>query len=221
MKTVASLPILDFSQLQGDSAQQRAFLDKLSAAARDVGFFYLINHGVDASLSAQVQQQARHFFSLSEEARQQVSMIHSPHFRGYNRAGSERTRSAPDWREQFDIGAERPALSLQPGDPWLEASARAESLAARIAAAQACTAVMAAGNDCHGAAPAAGIRPGAGTSRRRVRPAVRRQAIARRWLELSERATSLPSRRRRALVSGSAATSVLNPRLVQPNPGMA
>lgn len=44
-------------------------------------------------------------------------MIHSPHFRGYNRAGSERTRSAPDWREQFDIGAERPALSLQPGDP--------------------------------------------------------------------------------------------------------
>jgi len=40
-------------------------------------------------------------------------------------------------------------------------------------------------------------------------------------LELSERATSLPSRRRRALVSGSAATSVLNPRLVQPNPGMA
>lgn len=117
MKTVASLPILDFSQLQGDSAQQQVFLDKLSAAARDVGFFYLINHGVDASLSAQVQQQARHFFALSEEARQQVSMIHSPHFRGYNRAGSERTRSAPDWREQFDIGAERPALSLQPGDP--------------------------------------------------------------------------------------------------------
>jgi isopenicillin N synthase-like dioxygenase len=39
-------------------------------------------------------------------------MIHSPHFRGYNRAASELTRGQPDWREQFDIGAERPACSL-------------------------------------------------------------------------------------------------------------
>ena len=37
----------------------------------------------------------------------------SPHFRGYNRAGLERTRGALDWRKQFDIGAERPARS-----PW-------------------------------------------------------------------------------------------------------
>ncbi len=35
----------------------------------------------------------------------------SPHFRGYNRARLERTRGALDWRKQFDIGAERPALS--------------------------------------------------------------------------------------------------------------
>ncbi len=38
-------------------------------------------------------------------------MIHSPHFRGYNRAASELTRGQPDWREQFDIGAERPAFN--------------------------------------------------------------------------------------------------------------
>ncbi len=37
-------------------------------------------------------------------------MIHF-HFRGYNRAASELTRGQPDWREQFDIGAERPALT--------------------------------------------------------------------------------------------------------------
>lgn len=39
-------------------------------------------------------------------------MVHSPHFRGYNRAAAELTRGQPDWREQFDIGAERPALQL-------------------------------------------------------------------------------------------------------------
>lgn len=44
-------------------------------------------------------------------------MIHSPHFRGYNRAGSEITRNQPDWREQFDIGAERPALKLSADEP--------------------------------------------------------------------------------------------------------
>ncbi len=44
-------------------------------------------------------------------------MIHSPHFRGYNRAGAELTRNQPDWREQFDIGAERTALQLTPQSP--------------------------------------------------------------------------------------------------------
>ncbi len=44
-------------------------------------------------------------------------MIHSPHFRGYNRAASELTRGQPDWREQFDIGAERPALTLSDDAP--------------------------------------------------------------------------------------------------------
>ncbi len=44
-------------------------------------------------------------------------MIHSPHFRGYNRAASELTRGEPDWREQFDIGAERPALRLDDNAP--------------------------------------------------------------------------------------------------------
>jgi len=116
MTQITSLPILDFSQLDGDAEQQQAFLQKLSRSARDVGFFYLINHGVDAALSAKVQQLSRQFFALSDDDKQQVSMIHSPHFRGYNRAGSELTRSQPDWREQFDIGAERPALALQSGE---------------------------------------------------------------------------------------------------------
>jgi len=116
MSQITSLPILDLSQLDGDEQQQQAFLDKLGRSARDVGFFYLINHGIDSELSAQVQQLSRQFFALSEAEKQQVSMIHSPHFRGYNRAGSELTRSQPDWREQFDIGAERGAIALQSGE---------------------------------------------------------------------------------------------------------
>ena len=46
-------------------------------------------------------------------------MALSPHFRRYTRPGWELTRGRPDWREQIDIGAERPALPTGPGaPPW-------------------------------------------------------------------------------------------------------
>lgn len=110
-----TLPILDLARYHG--AERDAFLTDLRHAARDIGFFYLINHGVDDALQHAVQREAQRFFALPDEQKQQVAMIHSPHFRGYNRAASELTRGQPDWREQFDIGAERPALLLSDDDP--------------------------------------------------------------------------------------------------------
>ena len=112
----ATLPVLDLARYTS-SAERDAFLADLRHAARDIGFFYLINHGVDDVLQDAVQREARRFFALTESQKEQVAMIHSPHFRGYNRAASEITRGQPDWREQFDIGAERPALLLSDSDP--------------------------------------------------------------------------------------------------------
>lgn len=111
-----TLPILDLARYF-NTAEREAFLDQLRTSARDIGFFYLINHGVNDELQRAVQHEARRFFALSDEQKQQVAMIHSPHFRGYNRAASEITRGKPDWREQFDIGAERPELLLSDSDP--------------------------------------------------------------------------------------------------------
>lgn len=111
-----TLPVLNLVRYF-NPAERDAFLEQLRTAARDIGFFYLTNHGVNDALQSAVQQEARRFFSLSDEQKQQVAMIHSPHFRGYNRAASELTRGKPDWREQFDIGAERPALRISDSDP--------------------------------------------------------------------------------------------------------
>lgn len=111
-----TLPILDLARYF-NPAEREAFLDQLRTSERDIGFFYLINHGVNDELQRAVQHEARRFFALSDEQKQQVAMIHSPHFRGYNRAASEITRGKPDWREQFDIGAERPELLLSDSDP--------------------------------------------------------------------------------------------------------
>ncbi|WP_265534239.1 isopenicillin N synthase family dioxygenase [Pseudomonas saponiphila] len=114
---ITALPILDLSQLEASQEQRQAFLLNLRQAARDVGFFYLTGHGIDGDLLRRVQEQARAFFALPETDKAAVAMIHSPHFRGYNRAASEITRGQPDLREQFDLGAERQALPLDPDSP--------------------------------------------------------------------------------------------------------
>ena len=114
---ITALPILDLSQLDGTPSQRQAFLDDLRHAARDVGFFYLTGHGIDAGLLEQVQDHARQFFALPDSEKTAVGMINSPHFRGYNRAASEITRGQPDQREQFDLGAEREVLPLNTDSP--------------------------------------------------------------------------------------------------------
>jgi len=114
---ITALPTLDLSQLDGTPQQRQAFLDELRHAARDVGFFYLTGHGIDAELLRQVQDHARQFFALPDSEKTAVGMINSPHFRGYNRAASEITRGQPDQREQFDLGAERDVLPLNADSP--------------------------------------------------------------------------------------------------------
>lgn len=104
-----SLPLLDLRRLD-DPDDRPQFLSELREAAREVGFFYLIGHGIPDSQIAGVQALARRFFALPLAEKQAVAMVNSPHFRGYTEAGHEITRGRADWREQFDIGAEREAL---------------------------------------------------------------------------------------------------------------
>ncbi|HEV2674892.1 MAG TPA: isopenicillin N synthase family oxygenase [Aliidongia sp.] len=114
---ISALPVLDLSRLDAAPAERAAFLDELRRTARDIGFFYLSGHGItDAEIDA-VQQASRAFFALPEPEKLAVQMVHSPHFRGYNRAGQEITRGQEDWREQFDIHAERTSVPQGPGIP--------------------------------------------------------------------------------------------------------
>ena len=60
---------------------------------------------------------ARGFFALPERDKLAVEMVQSPHFRGYTRLAREHTLGLPDWREQIDIGAERPVVPRSAGAP--------------------------------------------------------------------------------------------------------
>ena len=113
------LPTLDLRRFGADGAERTAFLSELRAAAGSAGFFYLVGHGIEDGLIRDVLKVSRRFFALPEKDKLAIEMVNSPHFRGYNRAGFEHTRGKPDWREQVDIGPERPALPFdREAPPW-------------------------------------------------------------------------------------------------------
>ncbi|MFI9047158.1 isopenicillin N synthase family dioxygenase [Streptomyces sp. NPDC053427] len=117
------LPVIDLSAASRDP-QERAHLHaQLHTAARDVGFFQLTGHGVAPAQTDALLGAMRRFFALPEADRFAVSNLKSPHFRGYTRIGDEHTGGSRDWRDQLDIGAERPARAPGPSEPaylWLE-----------------------------------------------------------------------------------------------------
>lgn len=111
-----ALPVLDMSLLD-DPERADEFRLALREATHDHGFFYLLGHGAGPDLVDRVVRVAREFFALPEEAKLAIENTHSPHFRGYTRVGGELTQGKVDWREQIDVGPERPAIPSGPGVP--------------------------------------------------------------------------------------------------------
>ncbi|MBV8179777.1 MAG: isopenicillin N synthase family oxygenase [Mycobacterium sp.] len=104
MVTVPSVTALPDVDLRDRPGQLR---ERLREVAHEVGFFYLIGHGVSAALTRRILAAARQLFALPQAEKDAVAMVRSPHFRGYTRLGGELTGGEVDWREQIDIGPER------------------------------------------------------------------------------------------------------------------
>jgi isopenicillin N synthase-like dioxygenase len=112
-----TLPILDFSLLDGSPEDAEKFRADLRKATHEVGFFYLSGHGVSPELQNGMIKAARDFFALPEAEKLAIENTNSPHFRGYTRIGGELTEGEVDWREQIDIGVDRPAVPTGPDVP--------------------------------------------------------------------------------------------------------
>ena len=57
------IPLIDFGPfLTGDLAQRKAVAEKIGHACRNIGFFYLTNHGVSEALVARTFAEAKRFF---------------------------------------------------------------------------------------------------------------------------------------------------------------
>ena len=109
------LPIIDIGGLSSsDLADRKAVAEKLNAACRDKGFFYIVNHGIEPALMASVFREAEIFFALSETEKLDIAMAKSKANRGYEplKAQTLEPGSPPDLKEGFYIGPEH-----KPDDP--------------------------------------------------------------------------------------------------------
>lgn len=115
--TPINLPLLDLSRFNGSAEERDSFIEELRRTLHEHGFFYLTGHGVDPKLVEDVVATAKTFFALPAEEKLKIEMVKSSHFRGYNRAGLERTRGEQDWREQLDINTEAEPAEIGPNSP--------------------------------------------------------------------------------------------------------
>lgn len=115
--STSAIPVVDLSRFRGSADDREQFLADLRHAAHDVGFLYVVGHGVPQQVVDDVFTAARDFFALPLEERQAIDNLNSPQFRGYTRVGYEHTNGRPDRRDQLDVGVERPALDVGPDDP--------------------------------------------------------------------------------------------------------
>ncbi|XVX20721.1 isopenicillin N synthase family dioxygenase [Actinomycetota bacterium] len=111
---ITALPVLDL-RLAADPATAEQFRTQLRAATHEVGFFYLVGHGLTRELQEELVATARRFFALPDADKKAIENLRSPHFRGYTRLGGELTQGQTDWREQIDIGPERESRIGRPG----------------------------------------------------------------------------------------------------------
>ena len=113
----STLPVIDLS-LAEDPASAEEFRTALREATIEVGFFYLVGHGISQERIDEMFEISRRFFALPLPDKERLAMLESPAFHGWTRLGGELTQDEVDWREQIDIGPERPQGVATAAEPW-------------------------------------------------------------------------------------------------------
>lgn len=104
-----ALPVIDVSGLQSpDIADRRAVGAEIRSACLDLGFMYIVGHGISAETRDRVFDLTALLFDLPEDQKSAIDMALSPCNRGYEplRAQTLEPDAPPDLKEGFYIGEE-------------------------------------------------------------------------------------------------------------------
>ncbi|WP_373086958.1 isopenicillin N synthase family dioxygenase [Zhongshania sp.] len=103
------IPLVSIAGLvDGSSERRQQIADQIGRACREVGFFYISDHGLPTAMMTQLFEEARRFFALTVAEKQQLSIKRSPHNRGYIGLADERLNpeAGADMKEAFNIGVD-------------------------------------------------------------------------------------------------------------------
>lgn len=112
------IPVVDFAGFRnGDERSKRAIAQQIHQACRDVGFLYLRHHGFATELVDRLFAQARVFFDLPLEVKNQIPWTTPECNCGYIPMQTQHLdpRGAADLMEAYNIGLLQPGADQQ----WL------------------------------------------------------------------------------------------------------
>lgn len=108
---MTQIPVIDVGPLVArDAAASKAVAQEIDTACTDVGFFYVVNHGVEWRHVEDIFGAAREFFSLPLAEKAKISITDSPYHRGFGQIGAEALEEGRpgDLKEGFDMGRDLP-----------------------------------------------------------------------------------------------------------------
>lgn len=100
------IPIIDvsaFADLRATVADRMRVASEIGEACRNVGFFYVRNHGIPRAHRDAVFYQISRFFARPTAQKMELFIGESEHFNGYVPLGWEETAGLKDWHEALDF----------------------------------------------------------------------------------------------------------------------
>jgi len=113
------IPVVSLRSWSGSDAERQEVADSLVRACHEVGFFLLVDHGIDQGLIDRYFAALKDFFALPVETKALMAKANSRHFRGWEAIGAELTNNRVDYREQIDLSSEHPARDADVQPPYL------------------------------------------------------------------------------------------------------
>ena len=104
--TLDTIPVIDIAPLRAGDMSPAL---EIGRACREIGFFYITNHGIPQAVIDEVLAQAKRFFDLPLAEKEKSAIEHSSCHRGWFRVGGENLDPAKqkyngDLKEGFKIG---------------------------------------------------------------------------------------------------------------------
>ncbi len=121
-----TIPVVDLEDYRAGSEARERFCLTVGDALNDLGFFALVNHGVDPNLIKDAYSEAAAFFDQPDAVKARYEDPKIKGQRGYTSFGREHAKGseAPDLKEFWHVGrelpADHPALSKYGQNLWPE-----------------------------------------------------------------------------------------------------